>query len=198
MLSSYVRSGEQQAANVWQLPSYREYVAGRTSSRVAIRLSEQDLQLEPESQSSTIAFQPSDLVNSGLEPSAQRFSFAWFKQEVVGVSDHQAVTRLRPMLNSGPAAVYFKASDQQLINRYANNHHLPQLSSGWQRFDASAVELLAGFRRVVTEQEVVLADEPSPSANRADAAGNELPQRDLQVAPGGGQYWIEDPNAAWW
>ncbi|MEM6437792.1 MAG: hypothetical protein AAF773_28645 [Cyanobacteria bacterium P01_D01_bin.115] len=73
---------------------------------------------------------------------------------------------------------------------YDDGRNLP---SGWQYFDESAIEILTSFRRIISND----IDE---SQGIDLAAGDDLPPwfDGLEVAPGDGQYWLEDSYAAWW
>ena len=65
--------------------------------------------------------------------------------------------------------------------------------SEWQYFDESAIEILTSFRRII-------GGDIDESQDIDLATGEDLPPwfEDLEVAPGGGRYWLEDPHAAWW
>jgi len=109
------------------------------------------------------------------------------------------VEGLRPILKHSFATIGFRADDQAIIQRYANRSQLPQAETQGQYFDPTVVALLAGQRRVVND--TIAPDDTEPDAgldNQATSVGEDLPRWQQEVAPGGGKYWTEDPNAAWW
>lgn len=155
-------------------------------------LAYQDDGTAPAAQHPEIALRPQDVVSAQLAATSNPLELTevvdnnfWAADFSFWVSpirrEGLPADGFKPMLPHRMITIGFRASDQPLIERYANQQHLSQADAQWQYFDPTLVESLAGQRRVVTE-----------------AIGDESPNRTPEVAPGGGKYWADDPNAAWW
>lgn len=176
-------------ANDWRLPSYHEYTAERQAQLAAANVGPQDAETtQAVSPSEQIEF--ADLVGNYFLIQDSPFWITQLRPEALEAEG------LKPILGHSIVTIGFQLQDQELIQRYANQQHLPQPDAPWQYFDPKVVQSLLGHRRVVTED--LAADTAELHGEPVDAIGTEPPRHRQEVAPGGGKYWTEDPNAAWW
>ncbi|WP_204138717.1 hypothetical protein [Halomicronema sp. CCY15110] len=183
----------------WAMPSYQEQIADWQAQYTNITLDETDLTTP---QTPTDADETASLTLSDAEVLVQnRPQFLnHLKQGLESLSDPSGLRALQPMLRSRLSEVSFQPSDQTSIERYANRQHLSGDAPELQYLDSGTIESLLSFRRILLED---VADAEASVICRTETApdtGEEL-QTCIEVAPLGNrysQYWIDDPNAAWW
>lgn len=185
--------------NRWSMPAYQDKIAAWPGQQASITLDEADFADYQQAIESNHAAGNLELPDSyGLVHDAPLF-ITQLKEGLASLGDHHGQLQgLRPILQPQLFAVNFHASDRTSIERYANRQHLSEGALEFRYLDPSTVELLSGFRRVLIDDiattegnQVAVDDEGNPTGER-------LPRPGLEVAPGGGRYWIEDPNAALW
>ncbi|RZM79380.1 hypothetical protein [Leptolyngbya iicbica] len=181
----------------WAMPSYQEQIAAWQNQQANITLDETDL-ATPQGSSTTDESPSLQLSDADVVVQNTPDFIAHLKQGLASLSDRQdGLQRLRPMLGTRSAAISFQPSDHISIERYANRQHLLEGTPELNFLDAGAIELLLSFRRVLIE-DIADVGENTFCYPAEDAATGEEQPICLEVAPGGGRYWLEDPNAAWW
>lgn len=168
---------------------YDDGGAAHEAQHPAIALSPQDV-ASAQSVATSEHFEFTDRVGNSFEAPDALFWLSLIRREGLPADE------LQPILQHSTIAIGFRASDQDLIERYANRQHLPQADAQWQYFDPTIVESLSNQRRLVPE--AIAADADSQPGELPTATDDDAPNRTPEVAPGGGKYWAEDPNAAWW
>jgi len=180
----------------WAMPSYQEQIAAWHAQHTNITLDETEL-ATPQALTDAdeaASFTLSDAVV--LVQSKPQF-IAHLKQGLASLSDPNSLPALQPMLRSRLSGVSFQPSDRSTIDRYANRQSLSGDTPELHLLDSGTIELLLSFRRVLIDD----ASEAAPNMvcrSETNATTGEEFQKCLETAPGGGLYWLEDPNAAWW
>lgn len=180
----------------WALPAYQDDGVAWQAQQTNITLQPADIEayqksLEGDGTVPEVASEPLPTQNTPLFITRLRNGFLGF-----GDRD-ESLSIFQPILQYKIVTVGFRPGDQAMIERYANRHHLSPSSFELQSLDPAAIQLLSGFRRVLTE-DIVTDEGALGEPGQELLTDEESPQSGLQVAPGGGRYWIEDPNAAWW
>jgi hypothetical protein len=180
----------------WAMPSYQEQIAAWQAQHTNIALDETDL---TPPQSPTDADETVSLTLSDAEVLAQSQPqfLNHLKQGLASLSEPSGLRTLQPMLRSRLSGVSFQASDQTSIERYANRQNLSGDAPELHFLDSGTIELLLSFRRVLLD-DTAEADPNMVCRSETNATTGEEIQKCLEIAPGGGRYWLEDPNAAWW
>jgi len=181
--------------NTWKLPSYQDYVAAWQAQQPGVTLELKALELDQ----ATTEAKPQAAVDSSASPLLETRPSSWvsqFQRRLTRDDRPESRQYLKPIFRQRIITVGFQANDDEVLKRYANRHHLSQSTIEWRYFDPAAIERLSGQRRVITEN--VVAEHIEQALSDSSTASDLWPQHHLEVAPGGGQYWIEDPNAAWW
>lgn len=183
----------------WSLPAYQDYVAAWQETQAAITLDESDLAAHQEAIEANNTAGDLELPDSyGLVQDTPLF-ITQLRQGLASLSDHQGQLRgLGPILQPRIFTVSFRPSDRLSIERYANRQHLPDDVLEFRYLDPNTIELLSGFRRVLIDDIAAAESDLLAPDGENTATGDRLLRPGLEVAPGGGRYWIEDPNAAWW
>ena len=183
-------------ANRWSMPSYQDYIAAWQGRQAAITLNETDLAAHQKAIEGNSTADNLELSDSYGSVHSAPFFITQLKQGLASLRNRpEQLSGLQPILQSSMFAVSFRSSDQAYIERYANRHHASEDALEFQYLDTNTIEMLMGFRRGLVDD---IAAAEGDFTDQAASPGEELPRPGLEVAPGGGQYWIEDPNAAWW
>ena len=180
----------------WAMPSYQEQIAVWQAQQADITLEETDLAT---SQTSPAADKSTSLTLSDAEVLAQNSPhfLTHLQQGLASLSDSGSLQALPPMLRSRLSEVSFQPSDQTSIERYANRQNLSEDAPELHFLDSGTIELLLSFRRVLLDDPAE-AEPNMVCRSETNATTGEEVQKCLEIAPGGGRYWLEDPNAAWW
>ena len=199
ILNSLASPDTSSEANHWAMPAYQDYIAAWQDKHATITLDQADL---TEHQAAVEEDSPAnelELPDSyGLVHNTPLL-ITHLRQGLASLSDRPEELRgqsfaLRPRL----FAVSFRPSDRSSIERYANRQHSSEGVLEFKYIDPNTIELLSGFRRVLIDDIAAAEGDLLTPDSKAALTGEGLPRAGLEVAPGGGQYWIEDPNAALW
>jgi hypothetical protein len=120
--------------------------------------------------------------------------FVTFLSETLGGDRDRRNAFYVPPLNvtSGPPAVTF---DYRNISRFSNleGSYFILYNLEWNYVNQSIIEVLSSRRRIINDAQL-----DNSLGTASDIGIDEVLRQLPEAAPNGGQYWLEDPNAAWW